>query len=105
MELEAIDLINAKKDSESARELQRLEFEANQEIDALARLEKLRENLNEEELIETERLTNQINRYKVGTQARQDAVSFQIAIKKFNYIMLDWELVLGFYPDFLNRQT
>jgi len=73
LELEAIDLINAKKDSESARELQRLEFEANQEIDALARLEKLRENLNEEELIEIERLTNQINRYKVGTQARQDA--------------------------------
>lgn len=73
LELEAIDLINAKKDSESARELQRLEFEANQEIDALARLEKLRENLNEEELIETERLTNQISRYKLGTQARQDA--------------------------------
>ena len=73
LELEAIDLINAKTDSESAREIQRLAFQANQESDAIKKLELLRENLDRENEIETERLTNQIARYEEGTLARQTA--------------------------------
>jgi len=73
LELEAIDLINAKTDSESAREIQRLAFQATQESDAIRRLELLRENLDRENEIETERLTGQIARYEEGTLARQTA--------------------------------
>ncbi len=73
LQLEAIDLINAKTDSESAREIQRLAFQATQETDAIKRLVLLRENLDRENEIETERLTGQIERYKEGTLARQTA--------------------------------
>ena len=73
LELEAIDLINSKAEAEANRALRAKQFGAEQETDEITRLEKLRENLDIEEEIETTRLQAQIDRYKVGTQARQDA--------------------------------
>ena len=73
LELEAIDLVNSKAEAEANRALAEKNFAAEKETDEIARLEKLRENIDIENEIETTRLQSQINRYEVGTQARQDA--------------------------------
>ena len=73
LELEAIDLVNSKAEAEANRELQAREFAASRELDEITRLEKQRENLDIEEENEITRLQAQIDRYNIGTQARQDA--------------------------------
>lgn len=73
LELEAIDLVNSRAEAESNRELQAREFAASRELDEITRLEKQRENLDIEEENEITRLQAQIDRYNIGTQARQDA--------------------------------
>ena len=73
LQLELIDLENSRTESEARRQLQQKQFEAERIGDPIAKLEQLKENLAAEEEIEITRLQNQIDRYKEGTQARQDA--------------------------------
>ena len=73
LELEAIDLINSKADAEAARALKQKQFEAEQLGIESEKTAKMIENLAIEKEIEEQRLQGQIDRYKAGTQARQDA--------------------------------
>lgn len=86
LQVEEIDMINSKAEAEANRALNAQAFAAERETDEIARLEKLKQNLVDEEEIETTRLENQIGRYKIGTQARQDAeqqlLDFQQDIKQ-----------------------
>lgn len=73
LELEAIDLINSKKEAENARLIAKKQFNAEEIIDELAKLEALREIAVQEKELEETRLQEQIDRLGIGTQARQDA--------------------------------
>jgi len=73
LELEAIELINSKKEAENARLIAKKQFNAEEIDDELAKLQALREIAEQEKQIEETRLQEQINRLGVGTQARQDA--------------------------------
>lgn len=70
---ELIELDNSITDSEKARQIAQLEFEASRETDPLKKLEAERLALEEEKLIEQERLEAKILQFKEGTQARVDA--------------------------------
>ena len=70
---ELIELDNSITDAEKARQIAQLEFEAGRETDPLKKLEAERLALEEEKLIEQERLQAKIEQYNVGTQARVDA--------------------------------
>jgi len=69
----AIELINSKKEAENARLIAKKQFNAEEIIDELAKLEALREIAVQEKELEETRLQEQIDRLGVGTQARQDA--------------------------------
>ena len=73
LELEAIELINSKKEAENARLIAKKTFNAEEIEDELAKLEALREIAAQEKEIEETRLQEQIERLGIGTQARQDA--------------------------------
>ena len=70
---EQIELNNSITDAEKARQIAQLEFEASRETDPLKKLEAERLALEEEKLIEKERLEAKIAQFKEGTQARVDA--------------------------------
>jgi hypothetical protein len=70
---ELIELDNSITDSEKARQIAQLEFEAGRETDPLKKLEAERLALEEEKVIEEERLQAKIEQYAKGTQARIDA--------------------------------
>jgi hypothetical protein len=73
LELEAIELINSKKEAENARLIAKKQFNAEEIDDELLKLQKLREIAEQEKEIEEQRLQEQIQRLGIGTQARQDA--------------------------------
>jgi len=73
LELEAIELINSKKEAENARLIAKKQFNAEEIDDELLKLEKLKEIALQEKEIEEQRLQEQIDRLGIGTQARQDA--------------------------------
>mgnify|MGYP001046687673 FL=1 len=73
LELEAIELINTKKEAENARLIAKKQFNAEEIEDELAKLQALRDIAAQEKEIEETRLQEQIDRLGIGTQARQDA--------------------------------
>lgn len=73
LELEAIELINTKKEAENARLIAKKQFNAEEIDDELAKLQALRNIAIQEKELEETRLQEQIDRLGVGTQARQDA--------------------------------
>lgn len=73
LELEAIELVNTKKEAENARLIAKKQFNAEEIDDELAKLQALKEIALQEKELEETRLQEQINRLGVGTQARQDA--------------------------------
>lgn len=73
LELEAIELINTKKEAENARLIAKKQFNAEEIEDELLKLQKLREIALQEKELEETRLQEQIDRLGIGTQARQDA--------------------------------
>ena len=73
LELEAIELVNTKKEAENARLIAKKQFNAEEIEDELLKLQKLREIAAQEKEIEEIRLQEQIDRLGIGTQARQDA--------------------------------
>ena len=73
LELEAIELINSKKEAENARLIAKKQFNAEEIDDELLKLQKLRELAQQEKELEETRLQEQIERLGIGTQARQDA--------------------------------
>jgi hypothetical protein len=73
LELEAIELVNSKKEAENARLIAKKQFNAEEIDDELLKLQKLREIAEQEKEIEETRLQEQIQRLGIGTQARQDA--------------------------------
>lgn len=73
LELEAIELVNTKKEAENARLIAKKQFNAEEIDDELLKLQALRDIAQQEKELEETRLQDQINRLGVGTQARQDA--------------------------------
>jgi hypothetical protein len=73
LELEAIELVNTKKEAENARLIAKKQFNAEEIEDELTKLQKLREIAAQEKELEETRLQEQIDRLGIGTQARQDA--------------------------------
>jgi hypothetical protein len=73
LELEAIELVNTKKEAENARLIAKKQFNAEEIDDELLKLEALRSIAQQEKELEETRLQEQIDRLGVGTQARQDA--------------------------------
>jgi len=73
LELEAIELVNTKKEAENARLIAKKQFNAEEIEDELLKLQKLREIAAQEKELEETRLQEQIDRLGIGTQARQDA--------------------------------
>lgn len=73
LELEAIELINSKKEAENLRLINKKKNDAEEIQSEVEKLEKLKQIASEEKSLEETRLTEQINRLGVGTQARQDA--------------------------------
>lgn len=73
LELEAIELINTKKEAENARLIAKKQFNAEEIDDELAKLQALKEIAIQEKELEETRLQEQIDRLGIGTQARQDA--------------------------------
>ena len=73
LELEAIELINTKKEAENARLIAKKQFNAEEIEDELLKLQALRDIAAQEKEIEETRLQEQIDRLGIGTQARQDA--------------------------------
>lgn len=73
LELEAIELVNTKKEAENARLIAKKQFNAEEIDDELAKLQALKEIALQEKELEETRLQEQIDRLGVGTQARQDA--------------------------------
>lgn len=70
---EEIELNNSISDAEKERRLAQLEFEETQELNAVLRLEKQRERLDEENEIIADDLERKKELYAEGTQARVDA--------------------------------
>ena len=73
LEKEEIDLINSRSEAENQLAIEQKRFLAEQETDEVLRLEMLKSVLEQEKLIELERLQNKINSYALDTQARLDA--------------------------------
>jgi len=73
LDKEEIELINSKKEANANLSIEQKKFNAEQETNEILRLEKLRSVLEEEKLIELERLQSKINSYAEGTQYRLDA--------------------------------
>jgi hypothetical protein len=73
LDKEEIELINSKKEANSNLSIEEKRFVAEQEKNELKKLEKLRAVLEEEKIIELERLQNKIDSYAEGTQYRLDA--------------------------------
>ena len=73
LELEAIELINTKKEAENARAIAKKTAIAEEIEDEVLRLQTLKQISEQEEALEVERLEAQIQRLGEGTQARQDA--------------------------------
>ena len=73
LELEAIELVNSKKEAENARLIAKKQFNADEIQDELLKLQALRDIAQQEKDIEETRLQEQIDRLGKGTQARQDA--------------------------------
>jgi hypothetical protein len=73
LDKEEIELINSKKEANSNLSIEEKRFAAEQEKNELKKLEKLRAVLEEEKIIELERLQNKIDSYAEGTQYRLDA--------------------------------
>lgn len=73
LQKERLDLNQSVIDSETERELRRKEFAASEEKDILDRLDLERKVLEEQKIIEEERLQNKIDSYEKDTQARVDA--------------------------------
>lgn len=73
LELEAIELINSKKEAENIRLIDKKRFNAEEIQDELLKLEALKSVALEEKELEETRLQEQIDRLGIGTQARQDA--------------------------------
>ena len=73
LELEAIELINTKKEAENARLIAKKQFNAEEINDELLKLQALKSVAQQEKELEETRLQEQIDRLGIGTQARQDA--------------------------------
>lgn len=73
LELEAIDLVNSRKEAENARAIAKKQAIAEEIEDEVLRLQRLKEISIEEQKQEEERLKNQIKLLGEGTQAKQDA--------------------------------
>jgi hypothetical protein len=73
LELEAIELVNTKKEAENARLIAKKQFNAEEIEDELLKLEALKSVAQQEKELEETRLQEQIERLGIGTQARQDA--------------------------------
>ena len=73
LELEAIELINTKKEAENARLIAKKKNNAEEIEDEVKKLQELKSIAEQERDIEQKRLQEQIERLGEGTQARQDA--------------------------------
>tara|TARA_R100000935_G_scaffold21967_1_gene40725 strand:- start:7334 stop:9142 length:1809 start_codon:yes stop_codon:yes gene_type:complete len=80
LDRERIELINTEKESVSNLGFEKRKFDAEQETNAIKRIEKLKEINEEEKLVEAERLQAIVNEANTGTQAKVDA---QIALDEF----------------------
>ena len=81
LDKEEIELINSKKEANSNLSIEEKRFAAEQELNEVIRLEKLRAVLEEEKIIELERLQFKIDSYAEGTQYKLDA-EIEYAAKK-----------------------
>jgi len=73
LELEAIELVNSKKEAENLRFIEKKRFNAEEIEDELLKLQALKSVAQQEKELEETRLQEQIDRLGIGTQARQDA--------------------------------
>jgi hypothetical protein len=81
LDKEEIELINSKKEANSNLSIQEKQFAAEQELNEVKKLQALRTALEEEKVIELERLQAKIDSYVEGTQYRLDAEN-EYALKK-----------------------
>jgi len=88
LDKEAIELINSKAEADNALNIQKKRFLAEQMTDDEMRLEALRAVLEEEKLIELERLQNKVDSYNEGTQAFVDA-QIELAAKEQEFYEAD----------------
>ena len=80
LDRERIELINTEKESVSTLGFEKRKFDAEQEKNAVKRIEKLKEINEEEKIVEAERLQAIVDNANIGTQAKVDA---QIALDEF----------------------
>jgi len=80
LDRERVELINTEAESVSNLGFERRKFDAEQETNAIKRIEKLKEINEEEKLVEAERLQAIVDEANTGTQAKVDA---QIALDEF----------------------
>lgn len=81
LEKEAIELLKSKSETETQLAINQKLFEAERVKDEVAKLEAQKEAMENERTLELERLQNNINLYKEGTQARIDAEN-EYALRK-----------------------
>jgi len=80
LDRERIELLNTEAESVSNLGFEKRKFDAEQEKNAVKRIEKLKEINEEEKLVEAERLQAIVDNANIGTQAKVDA---QIALDEF----------------------
>ena len=80
LDRERIELLNTEAESVSNLGFEKRKFDAEQEKNAVKRIEKLKEINEEEKLVEAERLQAIVDNANIGTQAKVDA---QIALNEF----------------------
>jgi hypothetical protein len=80
LDRERIELLNTEAESVSNLGFEKRKFDAEQEKNAVKRIEKLKEINEEEKLVEAERLQAIVDNSKIGTQAKVDA---EIALNEF----------------------
>ena len=81
LEKESIELLKSKSETETQLAINQKLFEAERVKDEVAKLEAQKEAMENERTLELERLQNNINLYKEGTQARIDAEN-EYALRK-----------------------
>jgi hypothetical protein len=80
LDRERVELINTEAESVSNLGFEKRKFDAEQEKNAVKRIEKLKEINEEEKIVEAERLQAIVDNANIGTQAKVDA---QIALDEF----------------------
>jgi hypothetical protein len=78
---ESVDLTKAKQEAETNLSIEQRKFNEELEIDELKRLQNQRDNLEQEKILELERLQFNVDTYKDGTQLKLDA-QIEYNIKK-----------------------